>query len=137
MTDTPRDARRRTAPRRRGVATGCRRGEIRCLRWPEVKPDRLSLIEAKTVPKHVLLGEAARELLDRLAGSASREWVFPGENADEPLTTHALYGFWLKARDAAGIVADARLNDLRHAHASPAPRIRRPATSSCDADSLE
>ena len=89
------------------------------------------------MPRHVLLGEAARELLDRLAGSASREWVFPGENADEPLTTHALYEFWLKARDAAGIVADARLHDLRHAHASHAPRIRRPATSSCGADSLE
>ena len=28
MTDTPRDARRRTAPRSRGVATGCRPGEI-------------------------------------------------------------------------------------------------------------
>ena len=137
MTDTRRDARRPTAPRRRDVATGCRPGEIRCLRWPEVKPDRLTLIEAKTGPRHVLLGEAARELLERLAGSASREWVFPGENADEPLTTHALYGFWLMARNAAGIVADARLHDLRHAHASHAPRIRRPATSSCGADSLE
>ena len=28
--------------------------------------------------------------------------------------------FWIKARDAAGIVADARLHDLRHAHASHA-----------------
>ena len=102
------------------LLTGCRPGEIRCLRWCEVKPDRLTLTDTKTGPRHVLLGEAARELLDGLAETASEEWVFPGEKADEPLTARALYGFWLKARDAAGIVADARLHDLRHTHASHA-----------------
>ena len=102
------------------LLTGCRPGEIRCLRWCEVKPDRLTLISTKTGPRHVLLGEAARELLDRLAGTASGEWAFPGENADEPLIIHALYGFWLKARDAAGVLGDARLHDLCHAHASHA-----------------
>ncbi len=100
------------------LLTGCRPGEIRRLRWCEVKPDRLALIDAKTGPRHVLLGEAARELLHGLAESASGEWVFPGENGDGPLDKNDLYQFWLKARDAAGIVADARLHDLRHAHAS-------------------
>ena len=33
---------------------------------------------------------------------------------------NALYWFWLKVRDQAGIVADARLHDLRHSHASHA-----------------
>ena len=37
---------------------GCRRGAIRRLRWCEVKPDRLALIDAKTGPRHVLLGDA-------------------------------------------------------------------------------
>ena len=37
-----------------------------------------------------------------------------------PLDKGDLYKFWLKARDAAGIVADARLHDLRHTHASHA-----------------
>ena len=60
------------------LLTGCRPGEIRCLHWCQVKPDRLALIDAKTGPRHVLLGEAARELLDGLAGTASGEWVFPG-----------------------------------------------------------
>ena len=102
------------------LLTGCRPGEIRCLRWCEVKPERLTLIDAKTRPRHVLLGEAARELLASLAETASGEWVFPGKSGDEPLTKGDLYSFWIKARDTAGIVADARLHDLRHAHASHA-----------------
>ncbi len=95
------------------LLTGCRPGEIRCLRWCEVKHDRLTLIDAKTGPRHVLLGEPVRELLDRLAESASGEWVFPGENGDEPLTEQALYSFWIKTRDTAGIVADCMTYDMR------------------------
>ncbi len=102
------------------LLTGCRPGEIRCLRWCEVKPDRLTLIDAKTGPRHVLLNEAARELLDGLAETASGEWVFPGKNRDETLTKDDLYSFWIEARDAARIVADAQLHDLRHARASHA-----------------
>ena len=102
------------------LLTGCRPGEIRRLRRCEVKSDRLTLTDAKTGPRHVLLGEAARELLESLADVASGEWVFPGENGDEPLTKHALYQLWIKARDMAGVVADARLHDLRHSHASHA-----------------
>ena len=84
------------------------------------QPDRLTLIDAKTVPRHVLLGEAARELLGSLADTASGEWVFPGNKGNGPLTKHELYYFWIKTRDAAGTVPDARLHDLRHAHASHA-----------------
>ena len=102
------------------LLTGCRPGEIRCLRWSEVKPDRLALIYGKTGPRHVLLGEAARELLANHAETASGEWVFPGKNGDEPPTKDDLYWFWIKARDTARIVADARLHELRHAHASHA-----------------
>ena len=102
------------------LLTGCRPGEIRCLRWSEVKPDRLALTGSETGPRHVLLGEAARELLDGLAETASGEWVFPGDKGNGPLSTDDLWRFWIKAREAAGIVADARLHDLRHSHASHA-----------------
>ena len=102
------------------LLTGCRPGEIRRLRWAEVKPDRLTLTDSKTGPRHVLLGEAARELLEGLAETAAGEWVFPDKGADRPLGENDLYWFWRKTRDAAGIVADARLHDLRHAHASHA-----------------
>ncbi len=102
------------------LLTGCRPGEIRRLRWREVKPDRLALIDAKTGPRHVLLGEAARELLNGVPRTASGEWVFPATDRDGPLTSNELYYFWSTTRDAAGIVADARLHDLRHAYASHA-----------------
>ena len=36
------------------------------------------------------------------------------------MSTNELYHFWTSTRAAAGIVADARLHDLRHAHASHA-----------------
>ena len=80
----------------------------------------LALIDAKTGPRHVLLGEAARELLNRVAETASGEWVFPGYKGNGPLSTDDLWRFWIKVREAAGIVADARLHDLRHSFASRA-----------------
>ena len=70
-------------PGRSGAADTADRmqaGEIRRLRWCEVRSDRLALIDAKTGPRHVLLGEAVRELLDRLAKSASGERVFPARS---------------------------------------------------------
>ena len=75
------------------LLTGCRPGEIRRLRWCEVKPDRLTLIDAKTGPRHVLLGESVRETLDSLAETASGEWVFPATRRDGPLTSNELYYF--------------------------------------------
>ena len=84
------------------------------------RPDRLTLSDSKTGPRHVLLGEAAPELLDGLAGSASGGWVFPGRNGDGPLDNNDLYQFWIGTRREAGIVADVRLHDLRHAHTSHA-----------------
>ena len=45
---------------------------------------------------------------------------FPRKSGGGPLNKIALYWFWTKARDMAGIVADARLHDRRHAHASRA-----------------
>ena len=90
------------------------------LRWGEVRPDRLTLTDSKTRPRHVLLVAPARALLDGLAPSASGDWVFPGRGGDEPLDRNDLWTFWTRARDAAGIVEDARLHDLRYAHASHA-----------------
>ena len=46
--------------------------------------------------------------------------MFPCGKGNGPLSTNDLWAFWTRARDAASIVADARLHDLRHAHASHA-----------------
>ena len=102
------------------LLTGCRSGEVRRLRWRDVKHDRLVLTESKTGPRQVLLGKAAQERLDRLSKIRSSEWVFPGAGGNEPLNRNRLLYFWNKLRDEAGIVADARLHDLRHSHASHA-----------------
>ena len=87
------------------LLTECRPGEIPCLRWCEDKPVRLVLIDAETGPRHVLLGDSARELLVSIAEDADGEWVIPGGKGDGPLSTNDLWAFWTKARDAAGIVA--------------------------------
>ena len=72
------------------LLTGCRSGEVRRLRWRDVKRDRLVLAYSKTGPRHVLLGEAARELLERLSKTRSSEWVFPGATAGRPLSEAVL-----------------------------------------------
>ena len=59
-------------------------------------------------------------LLDRLSKTRSGEWVFPGTAREGHLSEGVLYWFWCGSRDEAGIVADARLHDLRHSHASHA-----------------
>ena len=102
------------------LLTGCRSGEVRRLRWHDVKRDRLVLRESKTGPRQVLLGGAARDLLNRLSKMRSGEWVFPGATPGRPLSEMELYLFWRRVRDEAGIVVDARLHDLRHSHASHA-----------------
>ena len=66
------------------------------------------------------LGKAARELVGRLSKTRSGEWVFPGSAREGHMSEGALYGFWCGVRDEAGVVADARLHDLRHCHASHA-----------------
>ena len=92
----------------------------RALRWREVRPNRLTPSDAKAGPRRILLGEAARALLDGLAETASGAWVFSGGEGDGPLSTNDLWRFWTEAHDGAGVVAHARLHDPRHAHASHA-----------------
>ena len=78
------------------------------------------LRECKTGPREVPLGEAARELLDSLRKTRSGKCVFPGTAPGGHMSEGVLYWFWCGLRDEAGIVADARLHDLRHTHASHA-----------------
>ena len=100
--------------------TGREAPRPRSMRWCDVRRDRLVLTESKTGPRHVLLGEAALELLSRLSKTDSSEWVFPGATPGQPLGEATLYLFWRRVRDESSIVADARLHDLRHSHASHA-----------------
>ncbi len=62
------------------LLTGCRPGEIRRLRWFEVKPDRLALIDSKTGPRHVLLGDSTpSQAVECVAVAVQRKLLRDGD----------------------------------------------------------
>jgi integrase len=103
------------------LLTGCRLGEILCLRWDDVKPGRLDLSDSKTGPRRVLLGDPAMAVLTRRRqkqrqGSA---YVFP-RPSDPGKPRASISSFWYGLRREAGLPSTLRLHDLRHNYASHA-----------------
>ena len=99
------------------LLTGCRRGEIVRLRWSEVDGDRLVLGDGKTGPRTVPLNTQARTVLERQPRSRGA-FVFPSPR-DPSRPRGRNLALWYRVRREAGI-ADCRLHDLRHTHASHA-----------------
>lgn len=99
------------------LLTGCRRGEIRMLRWSEVDGDTLALADSKTGPRTVRLSARARRIIEcqPRAGSA---FVFPSPRGPNRPRGPQIR-LWDSVRRAAGI-EDVRLHDLRHSFASHA-----------------
>ena len=97
--------------------TGCRRGEIVGLKWSEVREDGLALTDAKTGPRRVPLGSAARAILDRQP-RADSPFVFPSPR-DPARQRSSELTLWYRVRREADI-GDVRLHDLRHTVASHA-----------------
>ncbi len=98
------------------LLTGCRKGELVNLRWPEVRDDRLVLADSKTGPRAVYLSAEARAILARQPRAG--KYVFPSRT-DPHASRSAELSLWRKVRRSAGI-ADVRLHDLRHTFASHA-----------------
>ena len=99
------------------LLTGCRKGEILRLQWPEVDGARLNLADTKTGPRRVWLSQAAQTILARQPRAAS-PYVFPSpRHPDKPLSDTLQLG--RRARKEAGL-DDVRLHDLRHTVASQA-----------------
>ena len=99
------------------LLTGCRKSEIRTLRWQDVDGNTLNLADAKSGPRRVFLNAPARAILDRQPRFAS-VWVFPSpSNPERPLSRDLKLWQWI--RREAGI-EDVRLHDLRHTVASHA-----------------
>ena len=99
------------------LLTGCRKSEIRTLRWQDVDADTLNLADSKTGPRQVLLNAPARAILERQPRSESA-WVFPSPlDPGRPLSGNL--PLWYRVRSEAGI-EDVRLHDLRHSFASHA-----------------
>jgi integrase len=98
--------------------TGCRRSELRTLRWEWVdfKWSCLRLPDSKTGAKVVLLGAAAMSLLASLqADRKDNPQVFPGTGREG--CTTAEWKIWQEARNRARLPG-VRIHDLRHSFAS-------------------
>ena len=101
------------------LLTGCRKGEVLTLQWPDYREGRLFLRDGKTGPRTVWLSEPARTVLDGL--ERKNRWIFPASGADRPRSVTWLDYFWHRVRAEADL-EDIRLHDLRHTHASLALR---------------
>ena len=101
------------------LLTGCRRSEVLTLRWSDYREQRLFLRDSKTGPRTVWLSRAARDVLDGIDRTGA--WVFPARRAAGPASPTWLRRFWQRIRAEADL-ADVRLHDLRHTHATVALR---------------
>ena len=101
------------------MLTGCRRTEIRTLRWEHADLDagELHLPDTKTGARAVPLAPAAVNVLATLPRDHDNPWVISGKNPGSHLTD--LNHPWCRIRDRAGL-HDVRLHDLRHSFASRA-----------------
>jgi integrase len=99
------------------ILTGCRKSEITCLKWSEVRGRRLLLTDSKTGPRTVWLAEAAATILHALPRREKQRYVFWNPATQRPITD--IGNLWSKLRDEAGLPG-VRIHDLRHSFASHA-----------------
>lgn len=105
--------------------TGARVGEVLTLKWADVDLERgfLRLGHTKTGASVRPLGGAALALLGALPRVTGNPYVFPNEWTGSHLGS--VKRFWASVRAAANL-ADVRLHDLRHSHASVAASAGQP-----------
>ena len=99
------------------ILTGCRKSEITCLQWSEVRERRLLLTDSKTDPRAVWLAEAAPTILHALPRREKQRYVFWNPATQRPITN--IGKLWSGLRDKAGL-AGVRIHDRRHSFASHA-----------------
>lgn len=99
------------------IHTGCRKSEIKDLKWSEVEEDTLRLSDSKTGPRTVYLSADARAVIERQR-RGNGPFVFPS-----PVNPGRPYGnnlpLWHRVRERAGL-SGVRLHDMRHTYASQA-----------------
>jgi integrase len=97
------------------MLTGCRRNEIKTLKWSYIRGDVIWLPNSKTGPRRVHLSASAVQLLSDLPRATGNEFVIVGEKEGQHATD--LQRPWRRIREQAGI-NDVRIHDLRHTFAS-------------------
>ena len=103
------------------IATGCRRDEIRCMTWQQVRGSRLRVLDGKTGPRTVQLCSGAQQLLECVKRGKADDYVFPCSTG-QPVSLDL---FWNHVRDDSNL-RNVRLHDLRHSYASRAARLGLP-----------
>ena len=95
------------------LLTGARKTEVLDLRWDQVdiETGTLALSDSKTGKKRIVLGAAAREVLEHAPRLAGNPFVCFGKLSGQRLV--GLQKAWERIRKKAGI-ADVRIHDLRH-----------------------
>ncbi len=94
--------------------TGARLSEITKLRWEEVQPPRLQLLDSKTEAKMIYLNRQCEAILASLPRDRSSSFVFVTPNGKKPINLDPV---WNMVRRSARI-PDVRLHDIRHSYAS-------------------
>lgn len=100
------------------LLTGARKSEILKARWEHVRMDLRLLIvplSKSGSPRHILLSDAALDILRAIPRTPGNPWLFPGHAPGKPLSD--LYRFWNRLRQELGL-EDVRIHDLRHTFAS-------------------
>ena len=99
------------------IYTGCRKSEIKDLKWSEVEGRTLRLTDSKTGPRTVHLSADAHAVIGRQR-RGNGPFVFPSHvNPGRPYG-HNLE-LWYRVRERAGL-SGVRLHDTRHTYASQA-----------------
>ena len=70
------------------LLTGCRKGEILTLQWPDYRDGNLYLRDSKTGPRIVWLSKPARGVLDGVERKS--RWVYPASRGDKPSSANWL-----------------------------------------------
>jgi integrase len=101
------------------ILTGARLSEILTLLWSSVDRENglLHLPDSKTGPKAIPIGAPVLALLAAAPRERGNPYVCPGERVGHHFV--GLPRVWQRIRRRAGL-ADVRLHDLRHTHASSA-----------------
>jgi integrase len=107
------------------ILTGARLSEVLTLRWSSVDSENglLHLPDSKTGPRVIPIGPPVLKLLAAAPKLEANPYVCPGEKAGHHFV--GLPRVWQRIRRRAGL-ADVRLHDLRHSHASAAAGLGTP-----------
>ena len=100
------------------ILTGARKRELLDAKWQDFDvPRRTWRIPTTKTGKarHVPISDGVVKILGTIPRQLDCEWVFPNPDTGKPFSS--IFYAWNRARRLAGL-ADVRLHDLRHSHAS-------------------